>query len=847
MSLQSHPSRVALALLSLSLALLTGLAAVVHAEDPAPRVLEPRPGETLLITPLSQANPPFVLIFTPVEGANSYVAEISGDGAYQIEITKFTLGEVVVAALVLPPETAGGAYTLRVQGRNAADQPIGSPSDPVTFHLIETAPSQFAPASNVQVSGTILASSVNIPASVTVSASGDLEILSLGPVVINGTIAGKNGASAGVDGADIALTSASGITVAGTIRGGNGAGGKSTVVVAPPGQTATAAGGGAGNGGAVTLLANASNISILASARITTGRGGTGGAATAQGGNATQVGQKGGFASATGGGGGNGGDLAIFTPGGALSVAQVRSLLTVSGGNLGGSVTAVGGNGGPGSSSALPGPGGGYETVSGQGGGSGNLSLTTMDWNGDGVVTQAEFDVIAGGTGASAGASSGTAGADGQDPPAVMALTAATPCDRGEGQTPDTVKDTPKKAGDGWKNPGFGKPASATGKNGIGSGKGGGAYARGGDGGNLKNFGLSYDFFGLQWGLAFVSAGNGGNAVAVGGMGGPNGGDGGEALAEGGNGGSGAPAIGPDQYGGHGGDARAFGGDGKKAPACCTPPGQGLIGGKGGLAEAVGGDGGGANNTGGNGGHAGATGGPAGDGGDGCPPGEGGAGGVANVTPGAAGTGTLFNGNAGTVLFDNDRPNGAKGADCCDKTPPRCEWLASNGVLSVTVQDTSSGLKSIRVTSETNTNLDQGNMVTGFTVGQTEPFDFTVHRSPDPLSRAYIMFEVKDVAGNSKSCDPVVTMAIRERGKPVTETIPDVPQQEGLVTIYNGTPGLENLSIEVNGSKLKITGLRDGEQRTIDISSAMLPGDKNVIKLTAFGKPGGSATVMIHD
>lgn len=839
--------RPGLIVLVLVLLLSLAMAVPVMGQPAFSRVLKPRSGDTLPITPVSQAKPPFAIIFSPVQGANSYIAEVSGDSAFQLEITDFTLGEVVVAALVFPPATAGGTYTLRVQGRDAADLPIGTPSDPVTIHLIETVPAPFAPTSDIQASGTILASSVTIPAGVTVSAPGDLEILSLGPAVINGAMIGSNGALPGGDGVSITLTSAAGIVVAGTVRGGDGVGGQSTAVTASPGQGATAVGGGAGNGGAVTLLANGSDISVLASARIATGRGGDGGSATAEGGDAAEVGQKGGFASAEGGSGGRGGDLAIFTPGGTLSVAQVPGILTASNGGLGGGVTATGGDGGPGSSSMLPGSGGGYHTTGGQGGDSGNLSLTTLDWNGDGLVTQAEFEVVAGGTGASAGASSATAGSPGEDPPAIKALKADTPCDRGEGQSPDTVEDTPKKAGDGWMNPGFGKPASAMGKNGIGSGKGGGAYARGGDGGDLKNLGLSYGAFGLQWGFAFIKAGNGGNAVAAGGMGGPNGGDGGEATAEGGNGGSGSPAPGPDQYGGDGGSAQAFGGDGKKAPACCKPPVQGLIGGKGGLAKATGGDGGGANNRGGNGGHAGAAGGAAGDGGDGCPPGEGGAGGVANVTAGREGIGTLFNGMAGTILFRNNPANGAKGADCCDKTPPKCEATPSSGALSVTVQDLQSGLKSVRVTGESNTNYDMGDMVTGFTVGQTSAFGFTVRKSPHPDQRASITFEVKDVADNSTSCDPVLTLTIRENGRPVSETIPGLPRQESLVTIYNGMPGLQNLSIEVNGIRFRVTGLRDNEQRTLDISSAMRPGDGNVVKLTATGKPGGSATVMIHD
>jgi hypothetical protein len=50
----------------------------------------------------------------------------------------------------------------------------------------------------------------------------------------------------------------------------------------------------------------------------------------------------------------------------------------------------------------------------------------------------------------------------------------------------------------------------------------------------------------------------------------------------------------------------------------------------------------------------------------------------------------------------------------------------------------------------------------------------------------------------------------------------------------------------VNGITFKLTGLRAGEFRTIDVASAMLPGNDNVISLAGYGGGGGgSAMVMI--
>jgi hypothetical protein len=44
-----------------------------------------------------------------------------------------------------------------------------------------------------------------------------------------------------------------------------------------------------------------------------------------------------------------------------------------------------------------------------------------------------------------------------------------------------------------------------------------------------------------------------------------------------------------------------------------------------------------------------------------------------------------------------------------------------------------------------------------------------------------------------------------------------------------------------------VGGLKDGENRTLNVSSAMKAGNGNTISLQAQGKPGGSAWVLIRD
>jgi hypothetical protein len=87
---------------------------------------------------------------------------------------------------------------------------------------------------------------------------------------------------------------------------------------------------------------------------------------------------------------------------------------------------------------------------------------------------------------------------------------------------------------------------------------------------------------------------------------------------------------------------------------------------------------------------------------------------------------------------------------------------------------------------------------------------------------------------------------IRENGKPADQIFTGLPDFERKVTVSNGTPGVKTINIVVNGITFKLTGLEAGEVRTLDVASAMLPGNDNVISLSAHGGGGaGSALVMV--
>ncbi len=180
-----------------------------------------------------------------------------------------------------------------------------------------------------------------------------------------------------------------------------------------------------------------------------------------------------------------------------------------------------------------------------------------------------------------------------------------------------------------------------------------------------------------------------------------------------------------------------------------------------------------------------------------------------------------------------------------DGTPPVCGEIIITGppntTVATTVQDTGSGIKSI-------TENVAENVTTGgdsFTEGETQPINLFAQKIDDNQS-ARIEWRIEDRAGNVAFCDPILQLIVREKGKPVTETV-EIPFEERYVTVQNGDPGVSKLDVVVNGQKFKFNGLSDGEERTLDVGSALFEDGDNIVELTARGKPGGKVTVIISN
>jgi hypothetical protein len=176
---------------------------------------------------------------------------------------------------------------------------------------------------------------------------------------------------------------------------------------------------------------------------------------------------------------------------------------------------------------------------------------------------------------------------------------------------------------------------------------------------------------------------------------------------------------------------------------------------------------------------------------------------------------------------------------------PTCPTTVISGppaVATTTFQDTGSGLVSLVVTRSENADT----VVPPFIPGTTEPVVVTSTKI-NQSQPARIEIVATDGAGNVAVCDPIHVILVRDRNQPETDAFTEVPREEDKVTIRNGNPGLKSVVIEVNGVKFKAKDLNDGEETTVDISSAMTGGNSNVVRLEARGKKGSTAEVIIWD
>jgi hypothetical protein len=186
-----------------------------------------------------------------------------------------------------------------------------------------------------------------------------------------------------------------------------------------------------------------------------------------------------------------------------------------------------------------------------------------------------------------------------------------------------------------------------------------------------------------------------------------------------------------------------------------------------------------------------------------------------------------------------------------DSTPPSCPpptfGFNANGfgIATQYISD-AGGIDTIEI--KDIFNLDVSPLVPG--VNWFQGTTNTVHLTATEVVKgagARIQIIVTDVGGNQSVCDPVLTSLHARaslRGGTRARTY-RVSQNERVVTIRNGHPGLRRVTISVNGKRFVVRGLRPGATRRVRIASALRKSAHNRVTLRGHGVAGGGATIMI--
>jgi hypothetical protein len=106
---------------------------------------------------------------------------------------------------------------------------------------------------------------------------------------------------------------------------------------------------------------------------------------------------------------------------------------------------------------------------------------------------------------------------------------------------------------------------------------------------------------------------------------------------------------------------------------------------------------------------------------------------------------------------------------------------------------------------------------------------------------------VRDVCGGQGGFDPVFTELKVQQGGVVRQTFHNLPSAEHYVGVANGTPGLNWVSILVNGQVFVLDPLAAGRSLLLDVGAAMGEGETNTVILAGQGVAGASAAITIGD
>ena len=100
--------------------------------------------------------------------------------------------------------------------------------------------------------------------------------------------------------------------------------------------------------------------------------------------------------------------------------------------------------------------------------------------------------------------------------------------------------------------------------------------------------------------------------------------------------------------------------------------------------------------------------------------------------------------------------------------------------------------------------------------------------------------------GDSGGTDPSIVDLVVGPDGVVTKRIEGIPSMERYLQVFNGQPGLQSLTVAVNGHTLPVGPLLAGGRCEVDLASILAEGD-NTLVFTGTGGAGANAIVILSD
>jgi len=172
-----------------------------------------------------------------------------------------------------------------------------------------------------------------------------------------------------------------------------------------------------------------------------------------------------------------------------------------------------------------------------------------------------------------------------------------------------------------------------------------------------------------------------------------------------------------------------------------------------------------------------------------------------------------------------------------DATKPACTLTAVISgppkQIQVTVQDGASGLESVSATA---TNADVS--IPDFYAGWLSPLVITATKQTQSQG-ARVVITLTDVAGNTITCDPVLSnpTVLRLAGKHAAKTVL-LSRSQGSVTVRNFSHAARSFVIALNGARYELRNLRAGETRRLNITASLVQQLRNRVAVKALGGTG---------